>query len=109
MLPTEGDASFKIKVEQTTYKEHYKKFLKKIRGVYPEARIICCTTLLYHDKAWDMSIGQVVQELKDEKITQYLFKRNGSGTSGHLRILEAQEMANELAAYISKLGIEGWS
>ena len=60
-------------------------------------------------KAWDLSIGQVVQELKDEKITQYHFKRGGSGTPGHLRISEAQEMADELAAYISKFEIGGWS
>ena len=92
-----------------TWREHYRNFLKKIRGTYPDARIICCTTLLNHDKAWDMSIGQVVQELKDKNITQYLFKRNGSGTPGHLRIPEAQEMANELAAYITKLEIEGWN
>ena len=92
-----------------TWREHYKNFLRKIRSTYPDARIICCTTLLNHDRAWDMAIGQVVEELKDEKISQYLFKRGGSGTPGHLRIPEAQEMADELAAYISGLGIEGWS
>ena len=75
----------------------------KLRDKYPLACIVCCTTLLCHDKAWDNSIGQVVREMEDEKITQYIFKRNGRGTPGHLRIPEAEEMAEELAAYIEKL------
>lgn len=91
------------------WREGYKAFLMNLRKTYPDARIICCTTLLNHDEAWDRSIGQAVQELKDEKITQYLFRRNGRGTHGHLRIPEAQEMADELAAYIEQLEIAGWN
>lgn len=91
-----------------TWRTHYKRFLEKLRETYPNARIICCTTLLNHDPAWDRAIGQVVGELADERITQYLFRRCGSGTPGHLRIPEAQEMADELAAYIETLEIEGW-
>lgn len=90
------------------WKRHYKEFLSKLRGKYPLAYIICCTTLLKHDEAWDLSIGQAVHELGDKKITQYLFKRNGKGTPGHLRIAEAEEMSEELAAYIESLPIEGW-
>ncbi len=90
------------------WREHYKKFLEKLRETYPDAWIICCTTLLYHNAAWDRAIGQVVRELEDKKTTQYLFRRGGRGTPGHLRISEAQEMADELAVYIEKLGIEGW-
>lgn len=90
------------------WREHYKGFLKKLREKYPKAQIVCCTTLLYHDRAWDKAVGQVVQELQDDKITQYLFRRNGAGTPGHLRIPEAEEMAEELSAYIEGLDIEGW-
>lgn len=97
----------------SVWRTHYKSFLKNLRMTYPNARIICCTTLLRHDAAWDKAIGQVVQELGDEKITQYLFKRNGMATPGHLRIPEAQEMADELASYIETLSetlaIEGWN
>ena len=46
--------------------------------------------------------------MADPKITQYVFKRNGKATPGHLRIPEAEEMAEELAAYIETLEIEGW-
>ncbi len=90
------------------WRMHYKMFLEKLRNRYPSAHIVCCTTLLNHDKAWDDSIGQVVKEIGDEKITQYIFERNGKGTPGHLRIPEAEEMAGELAAYIENLNIEGW-
>ncbi|MGN0405808.1 MAG: electron transporter RnfD, partial [Bariatricus sp.] len=90
------------------WRKHYSIFLRKLRKQYPDAQIICCTTLLQHDAAWDRSIAQVVHEIEDSKITQYIFKRNGKGTPGHLRILEAEEMADELAAYIETLEIEGW-
>lgn len=90
-----------------TWRQHYEGFLRKLRETYPDARIICCTTLLNHDPAWDRAVGQAVEQLGDEKVTQYLFRRNGRGTPGHLRIPEAEEMAEELAAYIQET--EGWS
>ena len=37
-----------------------------------------------------------------------MFKRNGTGTPGHLRISEAEEMAKELKNYIGTIEIEGW-
>ena len=90
------------------WRKGYACFLKKLRSQYPKAQIICCTTLLCHDSSWDRSIGQVVREFGDDKVTQYLFQRNGKGTKGHLRIPEAEEMAQELASYIEGLNIEGW-
>ena len=88
------------------WREHYKQFLSHLREKYPEAHIICHTTLLCHDVSWDNAIDEAVQSLNDKKISHYLFKRNGCGTPGHLRISEAQEMAEELSAYIKKL--TGW-
>lgn len=85
------------------WRRHYKAFLRKLRSKYPFAHIVCCTTLLCHDKAWDDSIGRVVQEMGDQKITQYIFRRNGRGTPGHLRIPEAEEMAEELSAYMERM------
>lgn len=83
-----------------TWRKHYKQFLQTLRTQYPNAQIVCITTLLEHDSSWDRAISQVVGELGDEKITQYLFKRNGSATPGHLRISEAEEMSEELAEYL---------
>ena len=90
------------------WREHYKAFIEGLKKQYPEAKIVCCTTLLCHDESWDRSIGEVVKELDHPDITRCLFTRNGKGTPGHLRIPEAEEMSQELAAYIEKLNVKGW-
>lgn len=82
------------------WREHYKTFLKKLRRQYPQAYIICCTTLLNHDGAWDDAIERACQEISDNRVSHFTFRRNGKGTPGHLRIGEAREMAVELAAYM---------
>ena len=87
----------------------YTEFLGKLRKTYPDARIICCTTLLLHDCSWDKAIDEVVDNMNDKMITHYVYGRNGFGTPGHLRIQEACEMATELAEYIEGLEIEGWN
>lgn len=88
------------------WRSSYEDLLKKIRGQYPEAWIVCITTLLEHDASWDQSIDEVCRRQLDEKIRHFMFRRNGSGTPGHLRIPEASEMAEELTEYIEGLDIE---
>lgn len=88
------------------WRDGYGNLLKQIRGRYPQAWIVCITTLLKHDPSWDQSIEEVCRGLQDEKIRHFLFRRNGSGTPGHLRIPEAEEMAEELCAYIESLNID---
>lgn len=90
------------------WRKSYKAFLEKLRTTYPEAQIVCITTLMNHDESWDRAIGLVVKEMNDQKITQYLFRRNGKGTPGHPRIPESEEMSEELSEYIESLQIEGW-
>ena len=90
------------------WRARYRAFLGKLRGTYPHATIICCTTILGHDASWDRAIEEAVAGLQDGRITKYTFRRNGAGTPGHLRIPEAEEMAGELAAYIRTLRIPGW-
>lgn len=92
-----------------TWRDHYMKFLGKLRKTYPDAHIICCTTLLCHDCSWDKAIDEVVDNMNDKMITHYVYGRNGCGTPGHLRIPEACEMATELTEYIEGLEIEGWN
>lgn len=87
------------------WREGYGRFLRKIRGQYPHAWIVCITTLLNHAPQWDRSIEEVCRGMDDEKIRHFLFRRNGCGTPGHLRIPEAEEMAEELSAYIEGLHI----
>ena len=38
----------------------------------------------------------------------FCYRRNGSGTPGHIRISEAEEMAKELSDFILNLGEEIW-
>jgi len=87
------------------WRENYGAFVRVLRSIYPETEIVLATTLLNHDPNWDRSIGAVCESLKDPKVHHFLYKRNGRGTPGHIRIPEAEEMASELAEYIETLGI----
>ncbi|MCM1417144.1 MAG: GDSL-type esterase/lipase family protein [bacterium] len=91
------------------WRQKYAEFLDNLRAKYKTAHIVCITTLLNHDKAWDEAIEEVCALAADNKITHYVFRRNGRATPGHLRIPEAEEMAEELAAYIESLHIEEWN
>lgn len=82
--------------------------IQNLRKVYPDAWIILTTTIMFHDDVWDSSIEEVCTDLKDDKIRHFLYKRNGMATPGHIRISEADEMSDELAAYVETLEIEGW-
>ncbi len=88
------------------WKKAYAGFLGNIRRKYPKAWIVCITTLLEHDPAWDHAIDDVCREMDDDRIAHFTFRRNGKGTPGHLRIPEAEEMAEELSAYIESLGVD---
>ena len=88
------------------WRRGYRALLEKIRRQYPDAWVLCITTLLEHDPAWDQSIDEVCRGMEDEKIRHFMFRRNGRGTPGHLRIPEAEEMAEELSAYIENLEIQ---
>lgn len=90
------------------WKCHYRDFVKKIRSVYKKALIVLQTTLLYHHENWDRAIHEVCEELQDKRVVHYIYKRNGKGTPGHLRIAEAEEMAEELAAFLESFGDSLW-
>jgi hypothetical protein len=86
------------------WRVHYQKFVEKLMDVYPAAQIILATTILCHDPGWDRSIGEVARRIGSGRVHHFLYTKNGSGTPGHIRIPEAGEMAEELAAYINSLG-----
>ena len=91
------------------WRERYRKFLMILRSIHPNAHIICTTTILGHDSNWDKAIGQVCEEMQDDKVHHFLYSQNGCGTPGHIRIPEAEQMAEELSAYIRSLGEEIWN
>ena len=90
------------------WKERYKNIILDLRNKYKDALFVVITTILYHDKGWDDALDEMVQEINDEKIVRYKFRRNGSGTPGHIRIPEAEEMACELTSFIESFGEDIW-
>ena len=46
--------------------------------------------------------------MKDKHVHHFLYINNGSGTHGHIRIPEAEKMAEELSGFIESLGEEIW-
>lgn len=90
------------------WRRHYGDFVRNLRGIYPDATIILSTTILNHWENWDKSIHAVWQELNDPKIHHFLYSNNGCGTHGHIRIPEAEQMGQELSAFILSLGPGIW-
>lgn len=85
------------------WRTEYVRFLTGLREKYPNAHIICTTTILGHDAAWDRAIDQCVRDMADERIHHFLYSRNGCGTPGHIRGSEAAVMAKELAEFVETL------
>ena len=90
------------------WRRHYQMLIEKLRAIYPKAYIVLTTTILGHDASWDQAIDEVCKKLKDPKVSHFLYKKNGCGTHGHIRIPEAEQMSEELAAYINGLGDDVW-
>ena len=95
--------------EQSLYwRLAYKDFIGKLRRRYPDAHIILSTTILNHEAVWDEAIDEVCRQLNaagDTKVHHFLYSNNGCGTHGHIRISEAEKMADEMAEYISSLSV----
>lgn len=90
------------------WKYRYECLIREIRAKYPKALILLTTTILEHDSNWDQAIEEVCQTLADDRIRHFLYSENGSGTPGHIRIPEAEKMADELVSYIEQLDIPVW-
>lgn len=85
------------------WRSHYEAFVRRLMELYPSAQIILATTILMHDAAWDTAIDEVCVRIASERVHHFLYKRNGAGTPGHIRIPEAEEMSEELAGYIREI------
>ena len=95
--------------EKSVYwRGHYRAFIEKLMEIYPKAQIILATTILCHHENWDKSIDEVCRQIGSERVHHFLYRRNGCGTPGHIRIPEAEEMSGELSAYIESLGESIW-
>ncbi len=85
------------------WRAEYRRFLGLLREKYPKAHIICATTILGHDPAWDRAIDEVVISSGDARIHHFLYTKNGCGTPGHIRGSEAAVMAKELSGFIEAI------
>lgn len=90
------------------WRRKYKEWILSLRKLYPRAWIVLATTILNHNAGWDRSIGKVCAELDDRKIVHFLYRENGRGTPGHIRVQEAMNMALELSGFINGLGSDTW-
>ena len=90
-------------VKAKRWRERYEWLIRRLMQLYPEAKIVLATTILMHDAAWDRAIDDVCRRIASGRVHHFLYKRNGVGTPGHIRIPEAQEMSEELAAYIQRI------
>ncbi|MCD7884258.1 MAG: GDSL-type esterase/lipase family protein [Lachnospiraceae bacterium] len=89
--------------QAVNWRERYGAFIQKLRSIYPEAEIVLATTILQHDPGWDRAIEEVCQTLDDLQVHHFLYEKNGAGTPGHIRIPEAERMAEELAAFLESV------
>lgn len=90
------------------WRRNYAAFLETLRETYPAAHIVCVTSIMQHDSAWDRAIKDAIDSLKTARISHLIYTRNASGTPGHPRIVEHKEMARELIAHIENLGGSIW-
>ncbi|MDR1641145.1 MAG: GDSL-type esterase/lipase family protein [Clostridiales bacterium] len=88
------------------WRKRYIEFVKTLRKINPQADIICMTTILMHEPAWDEAIDEACLRLSDPKVHRFRFTRNGIGTPGHVRKSEAEEMAGELVPFIESLDLD---
>jgi len=90
------------------WRTHYQKFLEHLMQIYPKATFILTTTILEHNENWDISIEEVCRNINSSRVHHFLYSLNGRGTPGHVRIPEAEQMSDELVAFINSLGEKIW-
>lgn len=107
----EGFVDFDIDDPQyrQKWKSAYKKIITDLRTKYPDAVFVLLLTVLMHYEGWDKAVEEICDELSDEKVFYFKFKRAGKATPGHPRLMEQYEMAEELTAFISKMGDKIWN
>lgn len=84
------------------WKDEYIKLLRTLMERYPEAHFVLILTILGHDRTWDDALEEITQEVASPRVTHFMFRRTGSGTNGHPRATEQEEMAGELYTYLTQ-------
>lgn len=107
----EGYADFDIDDPQyrEKWKSAYKQIIADLREKYQGAVFVLLLTVLVHYEGWDEAVKEIADELNDDKVLYFKFKRTGRATPGHPRLSEQYEMAEELTAFISNMGDKIWN
>lgn len=98
--------------EASHWRARYVDFVHALREWYPHALMVLTTSLLIHDPAWDRAIEEVCRKVNaegDDRVKHFLYSRNGTATPGHPRVVEQEEMAAELTAYLESFGPGLWA
>lgn len=90
------------------WKRRYKDFVLDIRAKYHNALIIVTTTIINHHPSWDRAIGEVCQDINDEKIMHFLYSSNGHGSAASISLRCAEQMSFELSMLLKSLGSGIW-
>jgi hypothetical protein len=93
--------------DATLFVENYITFIKRLRGYYPNATIICLTSPMADGNLgafMKKTLTEIVSKMNtagDKKITSYFFlKQYNKGCDWHPSIEEHKEIADELTAFI---------
>jgi hypothetical protein len=93
--------------DATVFVENYLTFIKRLRGYYPNATIICLTSPMADAKLAEFMkkiLTEIVSKISaggDKKITSYFFsKQYSKGCDWHPSIEEHKEIADELTTFI---------
>jgi hypothetical protein len=99
--------------DSATFCTNYVTFIKKVRGYYPDAYIVCITSpmadesLRNYMKNTLTSIVKTMNDGGDSKVSKFYFSKSwNAGCGGHPSIDEHTVIAEELTAYIKTL--TGW-
>ncbi len=87
----------------------YAEIVENVRANSPEAKVIFAMTLLMHHPIWDEALDEVAARLGGEAngVYRFMYTRCGKATPGHPRISEQEEMASEMAEFITGLKKNG--
>lgn len=83
------------------WKDKYKEIIADLKSKYGKnTRFLMILTVLMHYPRWDSYLEEIQEELNDDTVRHYMFRRCGTATPGHPRLTEQTEMAEELSTYI---------
>lgn len=87
----------------------YVEFIRKIRGYYPKAQIVCLTSPMANDKLRSVmrnyltAVVSTVNKQGDKKVDKFFFSRGfNNGCGGHPDLKDHEIIASELTAFVKK-------